>query len=238
MGPLLDNYNIVITGGTGFLGREIVAEFLKEGAHILTNYRNQNKFDDLKIYSHANNNLIGIQADLTSEEQVLNLFQEIKSRFKRLDIFLHIAGGFWMGGEIGDTPVQKWNDMMNLNLFSTFLCTREAFKIMKKQCGGKIFTVSSKTAEEFPAQMGAYSVSKAGVLGLSQVLANEGKPYNIQVNSILPSIIDTSANRKAMPDSDYSKWVTPKEIARLLVQLGSPELKNLSHTAIKVYGQV
>ena len=236
MAEYLKNFNLIITGGTGYLGRDIATEFIKNGANVYTNYRDEKKLLDLKKYISNSDNLEGFQADLTLEEQVKDFFQQFAEKYKRLDVFLHIMGGFWMGKEISDTPVEKWEYMMSLNLHSTFLCSREAFKIMKSQCSGKIFTVSSKTAEELPANMGAYSVSKAAVLALTKTLANEGKPYNIQVNSILPSIIDTPSNRKDMPNADYSQWVSPKDIATLLVQLCRPEVKALSQNAIKIYG--
>ena len=143
-----------------------------------------------------------------------------------------------MGPEIAETSYEKWKYMIDLNLNSAFLCTKEAFKIMKAQCSGKIFTISAKSAEEFPSHMGAYVISKSGVLALTRILANEGKQYNIQANSILPSIIDTRANRKGMPDADYSEWVNPKAIARLLVQLCKPESQAISHSTIKVYGKL
>jgi len=238
MASTLKNFNIIITGGTGSLGREVTAEFIKNGANVYTNYRTAQKFEDLKKLVPDAKNLAGFEADLTVETQVKDFFRKFEVDFKRLDVFLHIMGGFWMGGEIADTPVDKWNQMMNVNLNSTFLCSREAFRIMKAQCSGKIFTISSKNAEDLPAKMGAYAVSKASVMALTRILANEGKAYNIQANAILPGVIDTPANRKAMPKADKSAWVTPKEIAEMLVQLCKPEVRVLSHTELKVYGKL
>ena len=234
----LKNFNIVLTGGTGALGSVITAEFIKSGANVITNFRSGKSFDDLKKQVVKSDNLHGIQADLTREEDVNSFFEQAGQRFKRLDIFLHIMGGFWMGEEIVDTSLENWNRMMNLNLTSTFLCTREAFKIMKIQCSGKIFTVGAKTAEEFPPQMGAYTVSKAGVMALTRVLANEGKAYNILVNSIIPGIIDTEDNRKAMPKADFSEWVAPEQIARMLIYLCKAETQILSHSFLKLFGKL
>jgi NAD(P)-dependent dehydrogenase (short-subunit alcohol dehydrogenase family) len=190
MAQELKNFNIILTGGTGALGKVITTEFIKNGASVITNFRSEPKFDDLKKTVTNKEKLHGIQLDLDSEDNVQAYFEQASARFKRLDVFLHIMGGFWMGKEIADTSLENWNRMMNLNLTSAFLCTREAFKIMKVQCSGKIFTVGAKTAEEFPPNMGAYTVSKAGVLALTRILANEGKAYNILVNSILPGIED------------------------------------------------
>jgi NAD(P)-dependent dehydrogenase (short-subunit alcohol dehydrogenase family) len=183
-------------------------------------------------------NLLGIEAELITEESAEQFFQIYKKRFKRLDVFIHLLGGFWMGGELADTSKKNWETMLDLNLNSTFSTTRHAFKILKKQGGGKIFTVGAKSAEELPAEMGAYAVSKAGVLALTEVLAKEGKPYRIQVNSILPSVIDTSANRHSMPNADFDKWVTPKEIADVLITLSRPETNALSGTALRIFGRM
>jgi len=238
MAQELKNFNIIITGGTGELGQIVIQEFIKDGASVFTNFRNQSRFSELESALNSGNKLVGYKADLTKEADVDSFFTEYKNNFNRLDIFLHIMGGFWMGAELAETSLEKWKYMIDLNLNSTFLCTREAFRIMKTQCSGKIFTIAAKSAEEFPPRMGAYVISKSGVLSLTRILANEGKQYNIQANSILPSIIDTEANRKGMPDADFSEWVSPKAIARLLVQLSKPESQAISHSTIKVYGKL
>lgn len=238
MDKYLNNYICIITGSTGFLGREVTAFFIERGATVVTNYRNEQRFLDLKSGVSQPENLIGLPADLTEAKSVAGFFRKFSESYRRLDVFIHLMGGFWMGGEIGETPPDKWDQMINLNLGSTFLCTRQAFAIFKKQCSGKIFTVSAKSAVDLPTGTGAYAVSKAGVLALSEILAKEGKPYNIQVNSLLPSTIDTPANRKAMPDADFSTWVTPKDIAQLLANLSRPENRALSQTALKVYGKL
>ena len=238
MDKYLNNYICIITGSTGFLGREVTACFIEHGATVVTNYRNEQKFRDLKSGVSQPENLIGFPADLTDAARVADFFLKFSESYQRLDVFIHLMGGFWMGGEVGKTPPDRWDQMMNLNLRSTFLCSREAFAIFKKQRSGKIFTVSAKSAIDLPAGTGAYAVSKAGVLALSEILAKEGKPYNIQVNSLLPSTIDTPANRKAMPDADFSSWVAPKDIAQLLADLSRAENRVLSQTALKVYGKL
>jgi len=234
----LENYNIIVTGGTGDLGQVVIGELIKNGASVFTNFRDQSKFTALKKSTGNSTLLFGKKADLTKEAEVISFFGKSREKFKRLDAFFHIMGGFWMGPELTDTHWDNWKFMMDLNLNSTFLCTREAFKIMKVQCSGKIFTVSAKSAEEFPPKMGAYVISKSGVLALTRVLANEGKQYNIQANAILPSILDTPANRKAMPDADLNQWITPKAVARLMVQMCRPESQAVSHSYIKVFGKL
>jgi NAD(P)-dependent dehydrogenase (short-subunit alcohol dehydrogenase family) len=238
MSQFLQNFNCVITGGTGALGQIIVTEFIKKGAKVTINYRNIDKYRALKENLSTPDNLFGIESDLITEESIRMFFGKYSAQNNRLDVFIHLIGGFWMGGEIADTPYEQWKYMLDLNLNSTFFAARAAFRVFKKQCSGKIFTVSAKSAIELPSGMGAYGVSKAAVLALSDIMAKEGKKYNIQVNSLLPSVIDTPANRKSMPDADYSNWVSPKHIADLLVTLSLPEAKILSQTALYLYGKL
>ncbi len=239
MAELLRHINVVVTGGTGFLGQEVIRQFLREGARVVTNYRSLEKMTALRDLVGHNPNLFGIQANLTREEKVEAFFSEAIDLLEKIDVVLHLMGGFWMGGEISETPVEKWNEMMELNLHSTFLVARRGFALMKERGeGGKIFTVGAQAALELPANMGAYSVSKAAVLALTQVLAREGRAYKITVNAILPSIIDTPANRASMPEADYSRWITPEEIASVLVSLCRPEASGLSGTLLKMYGKL
>jgi NAD(P)-dependent dehydrogenase (short-subunit alcohol dehydrogenase family) len=234
----LKNFLVIVTGGTGGLGMTVVSEYSRQGATVVTNYRDPAKMRALEKKVGSSDQLIGIQADLTSEKMVQSFFKEYKRKFKRLDVLVHTLGGFWMGGEIAETSLEKWTQLQNLNLTSTFLCTREAFRMMKSQCSGKIFTVSAQAADTLPGKMGAYAVSKAGVMALTRIIATEGKSYNIQANCLLPSIIDTAENRKAMPDADFTRWVTPKEIAQLLIQLSKPETNAMSQSVLRVYGKV
>ena len=234
----LKNFQVVVTGGTGGLGMTVVSEYIRQGAAVVTNYRDPAKMKALEKMNGSSERLTGIQADLISEKTVHFFFQEYQRQFKRLDVLVHTLGGFWMGAEIAETPTEKWMLMQNLNLTSTFLCTREAFRIMKSQCSGKIFTISSQTVDTLPGKMGAYAVSKTGVMALTRIMANEGKAYNIQANCLLPSVIDTEDNRKAMPDADFSRWVTPREIAQLLIQLSKPETNAMSQSVLRVYGKL
>ncbi|GAB4365943.1 MAG: SDR family NAD(P)-dependent oxidoreductase [Calditrichia bacterium] len=238
MANVLNNLVAVVTGGTGDLGQEVVTEFIREGARVVINYRHEDKYKKLKERVSRPDYLAGIPADLMTESSVQDFFQKFQEIHPRLDVFLHLMGGFWAQGEVAETPLEKWQYMMDLNLLSSFLSTREAFKLMKSQCSGKIFTVGSKSALELPAGTGAYAVSKAALIALSEVLAKEGKKYNIQVNCILPGIIDTPANRQAMPDADFNAWVAPRDIAYLLVQLSLPQNRVLSQTALKLYGKL
>ncbi len=239
MQELLHQIKVVVTGGTGFLGQEVIRQFLQEGAEVFTNYRSPEKFSALQDLVGPSERLHGMQADLTMEEKVESFFSEALDVMGHLNVVLHLMGGFWMEGEISETPFERWQEMMNINLHSTFLVTRRGFAIMKEQGeGGKIFTVGAQAALQLPPNIGAYSVSKAAVLALTEILAKEGRAYKINVNAILPSIIDTPANRASMPEADYTQWITPEEIASVLVSLCRPEAAGLSGTFLKMYGKL
>jgi NAD(P)-dependent dehydrogenase (short-subunit alcohol dehydrogenase family) len=234
----LMNKVILITGSTGGLGSVVVKKFVEENAKVIACYTSEEKYNQLVSQLGSNGDITGFQADLTNENEVKDLFKQVIAKFGRLDALCHIAGGFWMGGEISETSLENWNKMMNLNFRSTFLCTREAFRIMKEQNTGRIITISSKTALELPPGMGAYSISKACVISLTETLAKEGKVYNIIVNTILPSTIDTEANRKSMPKADFNKWVKPEDIANVIFSLVNEEMRAVSGTTVKMYGKL
>jgi len=228
---------VLITGATGGLGQTVVETFLKADTQVVATYTSEKKYRQLVGETSRPSNLSGVLADLTNEDEVKKLFAAISSKHGRLDALCHLTGGFWMGGDISETSADNWNKMMTLNLRTAFFCTREAFAIMKKQKQGHIMTVSAKTALDLPAGMGAYSISKAAVLALTDVLAKEGKEYNIRVNTILPAVIDTDANRQSMPKADFAKWITTEEIARMMLALVRDDMV-VSGTAIKMFGRV
>lgn len=234
----LQNKVILVTGGTGNLGRMVVETFLEAGAELAVNYRSVEAFERLRSATSSPERLWGIAADLTSEKEVRMLFEQMQKRQGHLDALIHLVGGFWMGGDLAETPFEKWHQMLRDNLLTTFFCTREAMSLMKKQGFGKIFTIASKTALELPAGMGAYSVSKAAVVALTETLAKEGQPYNVQAVVLLPSIIDTESNRRSMPDANFQEWVKPQEIANILLALCEERITGISGTMVKLYGKL
>ena len=225
----------IITGGTGALGRAVVAEFLEEGARVVCTYIVD---EELKGLSSVikNSNLQLIKSDVTKEKQVTKLVQKTQGRFRRIDVLVNIVGGF-VYSKIQDTDEKTWDRMMNMNLKSTFLCSKAVLPQMIKQNYGRIINISSRPALKGSAGVGAYSASKAGVLNLTETIADEVKDYDINVNAILPSTIDTPANRRDMPKADFTKWVKPEEIARVMVFLVSDDSKPISGAGIPVYGK-
>ncbi len=225
----------IITGGTGALGRAVVSAFIEEGAMTVCTYIVDEELKGLSSMS-KNPNLLLIKSNLTKEKQVAKLVQKTQGRFRKIDVLVNIVGGF-VYSKIQDTDEKTWDRMMNMNLKSTFLCSKAVLPQMIKQNYGRIINISSRAALKGLAGVGAYSASKAGVLNLTETIADEVKDHDINVNAILPSTIDTPANRKDMPNSDFSKWVKPEEIARVMVFLASDDSKPISGAAIPVYGK-
>jgi NAD(P)-dependent dehydrogenase (short-subunit alcohol dehydrogenase family) len=231
----LENRVAIITGGTGALGRAVVSEFLREGARVISTYIIDQELRGL-LSTLKDQNLSLLKADVTREKQVAQVVKRTLKRFGRIDILVNIVGGFAYA-RIEDTDEKTWDRMMNMNLKSVFLCSKAVLPQMIKQNYGKIINISSRPALKGSAGVGAYSASKAGVLNLTETIADEVRDYEINVNAILPSTIDTPANRRDMPEADFSKWVKPEEIARVMVFLASDDSRPVSGAGIPVYGK-
>jgi NAD(P)-dependent dehydrogenase (short-subunit alcohol dehydrogenase family) len=230
----------VVTGATGALGRVVVKVLLDQGARVISTHRGEKKLKELiDFVGSSKDTLVSIQTDVTDESSVQVLFQQVISRYGRVDILLNIVGAFRGGAEIVNMKMSDWDFMMNVNLKSAFLCSRAALPHMIKENYGRIISVSSRTAVEkrYRVKDGAYAVSKAGIIVLTEAIAEEVKKYNINVNCIMPSTIDTPSNRRDFPDADFSKWVKPEEIAEVIVFLASDNSKTISGASIPVYGK-
>ena len=180
-----------------------------------------------------------MKVDVTDERSVAELFGSVKGKHGRVDILVNIAGGYAGGKEIWNTPAEEWDKMMSINLRSTFLCCRAALPMMVEHDYGKIVNIAARPALEkrYRAKSGAYAVAKAGVLILTETIAEEVKKLDINVNAVLPSTMDTEENRRNMPQGDFSKWVPPEDVAVVITRLVSDDMKPVSGSAITVYGK-
>ena len=227
----------IITGGTGALGRSVVLSFAEEGAKVVCTYViDKEKNECLSLMKNKKRMIDFIKADVTKQKDVSMLIKGCIAKFKRIDVLVNIVGGF-VYSNIIDTDEKTWDHMIDINLKSAFLCSKGVLTHMIKKNYGKIVNISSRPALKGSAGVGAYSASKAGVLNLTETIADEVKDYNINVNAVLPSTIDTRANRRDMPEEDFSKWVKPDEIARVIVFLASDDSKPISGAGIPVYGK-
>jgi NAD(P)-dependent dehydrogenase (short-subunit alcohol dehydrogenase family) len=227
----------LVAGGTGGLGRAVSLAFLSEGAELIVIYRIDQEFADLKSQAGENaSKLIGRRVDVTDEAAVEQLIQGIAVEQKRLDFLVNTVGGYAGGTNLWETDMRVLDQMLALNLRSGFILSRAATKVMLRQGKGVIVNVASKAALDHAAGLGAYAASKAAAVAMMDSLAADLKGTGVRVNSILPSIIDTEANRKAMPGADFAKWPKPEEIARVILFLCSDDAKVVHGAAIPVYG--
>lgn len=227
----------IVTGGSGALGRYVTKAFLEEGARVAVSYFIDAELPELKeLLGDLESSMNAYKVDVTSEEAVASFVSEVLRDFGTVDILVNVVGGYMGGTPISETPLKDWDFMMDLNLKSAFICCREVAPHMEAQGRGKVINISSRTGLQGEEGHAPYSVSKAGVIRLTESLAAELKERGVNVNCIMPSIIDTPANRAAMPKADYSKWPKPWEVARVILFLASEDSELLHGSAIPVFG--
>jgi|SRR5579859_219038 len=229
----------VITGAGGGWGRSIVEAFLDAKATVVVIERAEvsDAVEGWKSELGARaDRLTCIASDVLDEQSVEQMVQEVVGRYHRLDILVNMVGGFAAGQAVSEMELETWERMLRLNLRSTFLCSKHAARPMMEHRWGRIINISSRAAAQPNPKAAAYGVAKAGVVSLTESQAQELKEYQITVNALLPSIVDTPANRQAMPKADYSRWPTGAEIASVILFLASDEARLVSGAAIPVYG--
>lgn len=225
---------ILLTGGTGGLGLGVTPTVLAQGAEIVTiPFVKAQEVERLKgILSPADLARIRfVEADLVNEASVERLI----AGMARVDVLIHLVGGFSMG-PTHEYSFDQWRRDFDLNLNTTFLVCKHSLRRMRDQNYGRIVTVGSRGAVQPGGQLAAYCAAKAGVVALTQAIADETKGTNITANVVLPSIIDTSANRAAMGSAQSDQWVKPTSLAQVICFLGSEAAKDLRGAAIPVYG--
>jgi len=236
------NFNekiVLVTGGTGGLGREVTMAFLEAGASVVVTYRSADEF--AAVVSAAQKigaaPPVGVNVDVTDAQGVEKFIADIMAKHKRLDILVNTVGGYAGGTNLWEADPRTYDKMMQLNLNAGFVLARAVVPQMIKQNRGWIVNITSKAAVDHAAGGALYAASKAAALAMMDSLAADVKPFNINVNSILPSIIDTAVNRKALPGADFAKWPKPEEIARVILFLCSEEARVIHGAAIPVYGK-
>jgi NAD(P)-dependent dehydrogenase (short-subunit alcohol dehydrogenase family) len=221
---------IVVTGGFGVLGRAVAEAALAAGAFVAIPEREEaGKIparDRLMV-------LAGVDlADFASAKQAIDAFA---ARFNKIDGLANIAGGFrWQTVNDGDPSI--WTDLFRMNLLTAVNATKAALPHLRASRGA-IVNVGSAPAKKAGAGMGAYAASKAGVLRLTESLAEEEKKAGVRVNAVLPTIIDTPRNRADMPKADFSRWVKPEDIAKAILFLLSDDASAITGAELLISGQ-
>ncbi len=239
MSDKLHDKVVLITGATGALGSAVVGEFAQTEAQLALTSTSPQKLEQLAAeISLPKERVFSVVADVTQADRVEVLIAAVVAHFGRVDVLLNTVGG-WSGGQsVGETPVEEWNQMLTLNLHSAFLLSRAVLPPMLEAGWGRIVHVGSKTAVEPRAKVAGYAVSKMGVITLTEVIAAEVKGTGVTANVILPSVIDTPANRASMPKADPGKWVPPERIAATMRFLCSDAAASINGARIPIYGAI
>lgn len=220
---------VAITGGHGVLGRAVLEAALADGLKVAV-------IDHAMGHPTPDGVLEVGGVDLTDPAQAGQAIAAVIGRFGRLDALLNIAGGFvWQTTDDADPA---WERMHALNVTTALNASRAALPHLKASDEGRIVNVGSAAALKAGAGMGAYGAAKAGVHALTQALAEELKATSVTVNAVLPSIIDTPANRKDMPDADPAQWVAPGDLAAMILFLASPQSRAMTGALVPVTGRV
>jgi len=217
----LENRTVVITGALGGLGRRVCAVAEAQGARVL-------RLDIARDESLTNSYAV----DLTNADATFELIQSLGP----FDGLINLAGGFAMGTESWDSSEDQWDLMFSLNVSTMRNAVKAAVPVLLERQGGSIVNVGAYGAREGQGLMGAYCASKSVVMRLTETLAEELKTKGINVNAVLPTVIDTAANRAAMPDAEPADWVSPDDLAAVICFLSSPAARAVNGALIPVRG--
>ena len=229
-----------VTGGTGALGRAVVGRFLADGLPVAVSYRNAAEWREL---SGANadaagaGRLLGYEADVTAEDSIGGAIGTAVNALGGLRVLAHLAGGYAGGTPVESIDARTVRTMIDLNLVSAFWAAKHAIPHLKRSGAGRLLFVSSRGAVECYPGAAAYAAGKAGLHALVGTLTKELRDAGVTANAILPSVIDTPANRSSMPDAKFDRWVRPEEVAALLSYLASEAASATSGALIPIHGR-
>ena len=228
---------VVITGATGFLGSAVSKAFVDAGATVVGVYVVDDELPFFrKTLSGDAKGVVLEKADVTKEGEMDRVASKVVRRFRRIDALVNTVGGY-MAGTVEDTTADAFDRAFTLNLRSAFLACKAVIPTMRNQKRGKIVNVSTRTALRGEAEAFLYAASKSGVNRLTEALAEELMDVNVQVNCVMPSVMDTPANRGWMSKAQIAKAVKTEEVARVIRWLCSKEADPISGAAIPIYGR-
>jgi NAD(P)-dependent dehydrogenase (short-subunit alcohol dehydrogenase family) len=219
---------VLITGANGGLGTSITRSFLATGASV-TGVSNK-----ISAADFPQPNFTAVSANLTEASAASDAVQSVVARNGRLDILIHVLGGFAGGKSIAETDDATWVQMQDLNLSAAFYVLRAAIPHLRKSGNGRIVAIGSLAALEPHAGIGAYVTFKSALVSLVRTIALENRDAGVTANVILPDTMDTPGNRKAMPNADPSKWVATQDVAELALWLADDRAAHTTGTAFSI----
>ncbi len=225
----------IVTGGSGALGQAITLRFLADGGTVCVPYVIPAEREVLmsRIAPADRGRVLATECDVTDPTGMEEFTRTVVARFSEVNVLVTAVGGF-AGGSLTETDLATWNRMMLLNVTSAFVAARAVVPAMRAARYGRIVTVASRAVTPPAAGLLAYTVSKAAVITLTQALAAELRPDGITVNSVLPSTMDTPANRAAMPDVDPRTWVPVETVADAIAYLARPWSGHVTGTLLAI----
>jgi NAD(P)-dependent dehydrogenase (short-subunit alcohol dehydrogenase family) len=227
---------VLVTGGTGGLGRAVSTAFLEEGAKVSVTYFIEKEMDDLKRMAGADAALSGHLVDLTDDAAVNQFAKKLIEEHGRIDVLVNTVGGYAGGTKLWESDAKVFDQMMTLNLRVGYAILRAIVPAMVKAARGAIVNVASRAAFDHAGGSAGYAASKAAAIAMIDSLAADLKGTGVRANSIVPSIIDTEANRKAMPHANFAQWPKADDIARVILFLCSDEARLIHGASVPVYG--
>lgn len=229
---------VAITGAAGSLGRAVAQAFVNAGARLALIDHTPARLPGLyPALANAPAHLLAPPTDVTDAQSVAAALAEIERRLGRIDVLVNTAGGYRASTPLHTTPLADWDFMLNLNARSVFIMCQGVIPLMLRQNYGCIVNVASRAALHGDANHAAYSASKTAVVRLTESMAAELKEANINVNCVMPGIIDTPQNRAGMPNADFTRWVAPAAIANVILFLASDAARAINGAAVPVYGR-
>ena len=228
------NQTILVTGASGNLGQAVGTAFAEAGAKLALIDRHRDHLE--RAFGAENADRLYLTVDLLDQEQVTAAAASARARFGRIDVLCNIAGGFRMGQVVHETSNDNWNFLFDINARTLLHAVRAIVPQMLADGGGKIVSVAAYAAQKGSAKMGPYIASKDAVIRLTETMAAELRDRNINVNCVLPTIIDTPENRAAMPDADPARWVAPRDLASVVLFLASDAARAIHGAALPVTG--
>lgn len=240
MAGQFENKVVMITGAPGNVGSAVVERFAQEGAKLaLVDLRAASCEKLAQDIKDQMGDYVALGADVTDPESVKQLIADTEAQLGPIDILAHTVGGFAMGDPVHAGKMDVWNKMMALNATSVYVtCGSVAAHMLERGVSGKIVAILAKTALQGNAKQGPYAASKAAAQRVIQAMAAELKDQGINVNGIMPSLVDTPPNRQDMPNADTSKWVTPQNIADAVAFLASDAASAMHGASLELYNRV
>jgi NAD(P)-dependent dehydrogenase (short-subunit alcohol dehydrogenase family) len=225
---------VLVAGAAGNLGRVVGEAFAERGANLVLVDLGRERLE--RAFGAGDERRLLVPTNLLDQGEVDAAVAEAVGRFERIDVLCNIAGGFRMGAPVHETSDETWNFLFDVNARTLLHAVRAVVPRMIASGGGKIVNVGAFAAQKGVARMGAYCAAKSAVIRLTEAMAAELREKNINVNCVLPTIIDTPENRAAMPGADPGRWVAPRDLAATILFLASDDAHAIHGAALPVTG--